>query len=172
MNLTTRARYAVTALLDLTLQGNERPVPLMDISRRQQISLTYLEQLFSKLKKEHLVESVRGPGGGYRLGRLEKDISVAQIASAVSESTDMTKCGGQSNCHNGNMCLTHWLWVDLGEKIYEFLENVTLAHLVQRHEQDNKLTISEVKLNDSHNKSDLREQPVVATDRVLGMLKN
>lgn len=129
MRLTTRGRYAVTAMLDLALHGTEKPISLADISRRQDISLSYLEQLFARLRQNRLVVSVRGPGGGYRLSRAAPDINVAEIIDAVNESVDATSCGGQGNCQSGEVCLTHHLWEDLSDKIHGFLSGITLAEL-------------------------------------------
>lgn len=133
MRLTTKGRYAVTAMLDLTLHGNNGPISLADISKRQEISLSYLEQLFAKLRQNDLVSSVRGPGGGYRLSRDGSQISVAEIIDAVNESIDATNCGGAGNCKNGKVCLTHYLWTDLSEQIHEFLSDISLSSLVDRH---------------------------------------
>jgi len=134
MRLTTKGRYAVTAMLDLSIHSTNGPVNLSDISRRQDISLSYLEQLFSKLRKRKLVSSVRGPGGGYRLGRSDDSIHVAEIIDAVSESLDTTKCRGKGDCHQGETCLTHHLWQDLSDQIHAFLSNITLADLVAKRE--------------------------------------
>ena len=134
MRLTTKGRYAVTAMLDLSLHGNTGPISLADISKRQEISLSYLEQLFSKLRQHQLVSSVRGPGGGYRLSRDSADIYVAQIIDAVNESIDATSCKGAGNCKNGKVCLTHNLWADLSEQIHHFLSGISLASLVERRE--------------------------------------
>lgn len=132
MRLTTKGRYAVTAMLDLALHSDQGPVSLSDISNRQGISLSYLEQLFSKLRKKALVTSVRGPGGGYRLSRSNDDIFVAQIVDAVNESVDATGCKGRSDCQGGNTCLTHHLWCDLSDQIHDFLNNISLEQLVRR----------------------------------------
>ena len=134
MRLTTKGRYAVTAMLDLALHGSERPVSLADISGRQDISLSYLEQLFAKLRRNNLVSSVRGPGGGYRLSRGGHEIFVAQIIDAVNEAVDATGCGGTSDCQQGEVCLTHHLWCDLSEQIHSFLSNISLSHLVEKRE--------------------------------------
>lgn len=130
MRLTTKGRYAVTAMLDLALRVEEGPVSLAEISQRQGISLSYLEQLFARLRSNQLVSSVRGPGGGYRLSRDGAEISVAQIIDAVNESIDATNCGGNGDCHQGEKCLTHDLWCELSDKIHEFLSSITLASLV------------------------------------------
>lgn len=132
MRLTTKGRYAVTAILDLALNQETGPISLSDISERQGISLSYLEQLFSKLRRQGLVTSVRGPGGGYRLGRLSKDISIANVVDAVSESLDATRCQGKEGCQQGEICLTHHLWLDLSEQIHDFLADISLADLVKR----------------------------------------
>jgi Rrf2 family iron-sulfur cluster assembly transcriptional regulator len=132
MRLTTKGRYAVTAMLDLALHSSKGPVSLSDISKRQEISLSYLEQLFSKLRQNELVCSVRGPGGGYRLNRPLGEIFVAQIIDAVNESVDATNCGGAGNCQQGEVCLTHYLWCDLSQQIHQFLNGISLASLVAR----------------------------------------
>jgi Rrf2 family iron-sulfur cluster assembly transcriptional regulator len=132
MRLTTKGRYAVTAMLDLALHDDEGPITLADISLRQGISLSYLEQLFSRLRKHGLVASARGPGGGYRLSRSVDDLSVAHIINAVDESVDATRCGGTQNCQDDQRCLTHDLWDDLSQEIYRFLDRTTLGLLVQR----------------------------------------
>ena len=134
MRLTTKGRYAVTAMLDLALHGEGRPVSLADISGRQNISLSYLEQLFAKLRRNELVSSVRGPGGGYRLSRGGHEIFVAQIIDAVNEAVDATGCRGTSDCQQGEVCLTHHLWCDLSDQIHGFLSQISLSHLVDRQE--------------------------------------
>lgn len=132
MRLTTKGRYAVTAMLDLALHSESGPVSLADISRRQEISLSYLEQLFAKLRQNDLVCSVRGPGGGYKLKRPLDEVFVAQIIDAVNESVDATNCGGAGNCQQGEVCLTHYLWSDLSQQIHQFLSSISLASLVAR----------------------------------------
>lgn len=132
MKLTTKGRYAVTAMLDLALRYDKGSVTLADIARRQGISLSYLEQLFAKLRRSGLVESVRGPGGGYNLSRSPSEVSVAQIILAINEHIDATRCGGERNCQDDEPCLTHQLWEDLSLRIYEFLNEITLADLVAR----------------------------------------
>lgn len=134
MRLTTKGRYAVTAMLDLALHSKEGPVSLADIADRQGISLSYLEQLFGKLRRRELVRSSRGPGGGYRLGGPSEEIYVSQVVDAVDESLDTTRCKGQGDCQNGDTCLTHHLWQDLSEQIHGFLSAISLADLVQRNE--------------------------------------
>lgn len=137
MRLTTRGRYAVTAMLDLALHGQKKPISLADISQRQEISLSYLEQLFAKLRQNNLVTSVRGPGGGYRLNRPGSEINVAEIIDAVNESVDATNCSGKGNCQAGEVCLTHHLWDRLSEKIHNFLSDITLDELTEtRHVQE------------------------------------
>lgn len=130
MRLTTKGRFAVTAMVDLALRSGGRPVTLAEISSRQSISLSYLEQLFGKLRRRALVDSVRGPGGGYRLGRDTASISVAEIILAVDEPIDATQCGGKENCRDEQKCLTHDLWATLNERIFDYLESVTLRQLV------------------------------------------
>jgi Rrf2 family iron-sulfur cluster assembly transcriptional regulator len=132
MRLTTKGRFAVTAMLDLAMRGGKNPVTLAGISERQDISLSYLEQLFSRLRRHELVESVRGPGGGYYLARSPEAVSVADIIRAVDEPIDATQCGGKENCHDDHRCLTHDLWTGLNAHIYDYLDNVTLATLVAR----------------------------------------
>jgi Rrf2 family iron-sulfur cluster assembly transcriptional regulator len=134
MRLTTKGRYAVTAMLDLALNETRGPIRLAAISERQGISLSYLEQLFAHLRREELVRSVRGPGGGYRLQRAAGEISIADVISAVNEDTDATRCRGKGDCQEGDTCLTHHLWMDLSDRIREFLSDITLADLVARRE--------------------------------------
>lgn len=131
MRLTTKGRFAVTAMLDLALNEASKPVTLADISERQHISLSYLEQLFSRLRKQGLVTSVRGPGGGYRLAKSATQISVACIIAAVDEQIDATQCGGTENCHDEGRCMTHDLWASLNNKILDYLADVSLADLVE-----------------------------------------
>jgi Rrf2 family iron-sulfur cluster assembly transcriptional regulator len=131
MKLTSKGRYAVTAMLDVALHSQHGPVPLADISERQGISLSYLEQLFSKLRKAGLVASVRGPGGGYHLGKHPADIAIGTIISAVDESVEATRCNGKADCNGGSRCLTHTLWRDLSSRISDFLNNITLGELMQ-----------------------------------------
>ena len=134
MKLTTRGRYAVTAMLDLALNGEQGPISLAAISQRQDISLSYLEQLFAKLRKNDLVASVRGPGGGYRLSREREQINVTDIIAAVNESTDSTGCQGKGDCQNGEPCLTHQLWNDLSLQIHDFLSGISLGSLTEQRE--------------------------------------
>jgi Rrf2 family transcriptional regulator, iron-sulfur cluster assembly transcription factor len=137
MRLTTKGRYAVTAMLDLTIHADDKPVSLSEISERQSISLSYLEQLFSRLRQSELVSSVRGPGGGYRLGRSSADIYIAQIIEAVNESVDTTSCQGKGDCQGGEICLTHALWDELTAEIHNFLNGISLAHLMARRDVKN-----------------------------------
>ena len=132
MRLTTRGRYAVTAMLDLALNAAPKPVPLGDIAERQGISLAYLEQLFARLRRRGLVVSVRGPGGGYRLSEPLEAISISRIIAAVDEQLDATRCGGSGHCQDGQQCLTHDLWTDLSSRIEQFLSPHTLASPVAR----------------------------------------
>ena len=130
MKLTSKGRYAVTAMIDIALNQEKGAITLSLISKRQGISLSYLEQLFSKLKKSGLVSSARGPGGGYRLSRAASEISISQIIRAVDESVDARKCGGKANCQGGEECLSHELWSDLSENIDSFLKSITLQDVV------------------------------------------
>jgi Rrf2 family iron-sulfur cluster assembly transcriptional regulator len=132
MKLTTKGRYAVTAMLDLALHYEKGAVTLAEIARRQGISLSYLEQLFAKLRRSGLVDSVRGPGGGYNLAADPTKISVAEIILSINENIDARRCGGDKNCHGEEECLTHQLWDDLSQRIHEFLAGITLADLVSR----------------------------------------
>jgi Rrf2 family iron-sulfur cluster assembly transcriptional regulator len=130
MRLTTKGRFAVTAMLDLAIHGGKGPVTLAAISQRQSISLSYLEQLFGKLRRHTLVESVRGPGGGYTIARDLDKMSVADIIMAVDEPLDATQCGGKENCHDEHRCMTHDLWATLNDKMYEYLHSVKVADLL------------------------------------------
>jgi Rrf2 family iron-sulfur cluster assembly transcriptional regulator len=142
MRLTTKGRFAVTAMLDLALRHKQGPVTLAGIGVRQSISLSYLEQLFGKLRRHALVESVRGPGGGYRLARPTEKVSVAEIILAVDEPLDATQCGGLENCQEDKRCMTHNLWATLNEKLYDYLNSVTLQDLVDEQlAKDGKVTM-------------------------------
>lgn len=134
MKLSTKGRYAVTAMMDIALHEKQGPVTLAAISQCQGISLSYLEQLFAKLRKQGLVKGVRGPGGGYRLAKSADQISVADIIQSVDEKLDMTKCGGRGNCSSGEKCLTHQLWFELSCKLYKFLSGIKLDQYVNRPE--------------------------------------
>ena len=147
MRLTTKGRFAVTAMLDLAIneaQGlaENRPVTLAAISERQDISLSYLEQLFSKLRRQGLVKSVRGPGGGYHLAKATSEISVSEIINAVDEQIDATQCGGQENCKDQGRCMTHDLWTALNTKILEYLSGVTIADMVASQHNGQKISIT------------------------------
>jgi Rrf2 family iron-sulfur cluster assembly transcriptional regulator len=140
MRLTTKGRFAVTAMIDLALRQDNGPVTLAGISQRQEISLSYLEQLFGKLRRHAIVESVRGPGGGYNLARKAEDVTVADIIIAVDEPLDATQCGGKENCHgadheHGTRCMTHDLWTMLNAKMVEYLDSVSLKDLVDQQRQ-------------------------------------
>ena len=131
MKLTTKGRYAVTAMLDLALHDGQGPVRLAEISRRQEISLSYLEQLFSRLRRAGLVVSTRGPGGGYSLARPAHEVAISEVIEAVDENVDTTRCGGLGNCQNNEPCLTHELWIELSDRIREFLGGITLGSLME-----------------------------------------
>lgn len=136
MRLTTKGRFAVTAMVDLASRGGYAPVTLAGISERQRISLSYLEQLFGKLRRAGIVESVRGPGGGYCMARPAAEVTVAEIITAVDESVEATQCGGEGDCHDGKPCLTHDLWMGLNKTIYDYLGRVNLKQLVDKHLAD------------------------------------
>jgi len=132
VRLTTKGRYAVTAMLDLAIHHGNGPITLAEIAQRQGISLSYLEQLFSRLRRHSLVSSVRGPGGGYNLARDAADIHVAEVISAVDEKVDTTRCHGAHNCQDNQRCLTHDLWQDLSDRIYDYLSGISLQELMNR----------------------------------------
>lgn len=134
MRLTTKGRYAVTAMLDLSLNYGQGSITLADISDRQGISLSYLEQLFARLRKQELVSSTRGPGGGYRLSRTADEISVLEVISAVDEKVDSTACEGKSNCKGEEACLSHELWTSLSEQISLYLSDISLGQVVRNHQ--------------------------------------
>ena len=135
MRLTTKGRFAVTAMIDIAMHSTSGPATLAGVSERQRISLSYLEQLFGKLRRHGLVESVRGPGGGYHLARSADTVSVADIILAVDEPIDATQCGGRENCHDDRRCMTHELWAGLNAHIFTFLRSVTLEQLVRQQDQ-------------------------------------
>ncbi len=145
MRLSTKGRYAVTAMLDLALHEGKGPVTLADISANQGISLSYLEQLFAALRAKHLVRGVRGPGGGYYLGKASAEITVADIICAVDEWVEFTRCGGREDCHDGERCLTHTLWDHLSDEIYRFLNGISLADLVSRGLEKHAVLLAEAK---------------------------
>ena len=144
MRLTTKARFAVTAMLDIAMHADGAPIALMQISERQQITVAYLEQIFCKLRRAGLVESVRGPGGGYRLTRSPEEINVGTIIDAVEENLDATQCGGDGKCQGGASCLTHHLWESLNGVTQQFLDGVTLASMVRSHRDRAQKHVSEV----------------------------
>ena len=157
MRLTTKGRYAVTAMLDLALhQGQQRPVTLQDIAMNQEISLSYLEQLFARLRQSGLVRGTRGPGGGYRLAQDAGEVSIAGIISAVDEKADLTRCGGKADCQQGEECLTHEIWAELSEKIYQFLDDISLADLIQR-----PRVLEVAKRQDEKRESSMNETPAI-----------
>jgi Rrf2 family iron-sulfur cluster assembly transcriptional regulator len=150
MRLTTKGRFAVTAMLDLALHGSGGPVTLAQISDRQKISLSYLEQLFGKLRRGELVESVRGPGGGYHLAREAAQVSIADIIKAVEEPLDSTQCGGRENCHENQRCMTHDLWEELNSTVQGFLSGVTLSQLVERQRSKPVTVVRHPRPRDNH----------------------
>ena len=133
MRLTTKGRYAVTAMLDLAFHSQTKPVTLTEIAARQTISLSYLEQLFARLRKANMVKGIRGPGGGYTLSGSADEINIADIIAAVDEPIDATKCGGEANCQNEKACLTHDLWMGLSYQIKDYLKGITLGQLIENH---------------------------------------
>src|SRR5512134_404775 len=141
MRLTTKGRFAVTAMIDVAMHGSGGPVTLAAVSERQKISLSYLEQLFGKLRRHGLVDSVRGPGGGYNLARPAQDVSVADIILAVDEPIDATQCGGRENCYDDRRCMTHEIWAALNAHIFSFLRSVTLAQLVAQQNQQPEVAV-------------------------------
>lgn len=150
MRLTTKGRFAVTAMIDLGMRHQRGPVTLAGISERQRISLSYLEQLFGRLRRQGIVDSVRGPGGGYTLAQSMDDISVASIIRAVDEPIDATQCGGLGNCHDDRECMTHDLWMSLNARIYEYLESVHLGDLVRKQLQKEADEAAGISSNKSH----------------------
>src|SRR5687768_2382810 len=149
MRLTTKGRFAVTAMIDVALHATDGPVTLAGVADRQKISLSYLEQLFGKLRRRELVESVRGPGGGYHLARDASRLTVADIIRAVEEPLDSTQCGGRENCHDSGRCMTHDLWEELNTTVYGFLEGVTLSQLVER-QRTKRVTMVRQSARDTH----------------------
>lgn len=161
MRLTTKGRYAVTAMLDLALHYEEGPITLADISQRQGISLSYLEQLFAKLRRQGLVDSTRGPGGGYRLSRAPHEIPVADVIIAVDEKVETTRCGGLANCQDDQKCLTHELWSELSEQIYQFLCGISLGNLVER-QGIREVADRQSRMQTSVNVSDVKREAVAS----------
>jgi Rrf2 family iron-sulfur cluster assembly transcriptional regulator len=147
MRLSTKGRYAVTAMLDLAIHHEQGPVTLADISESQGISLSYLEQLFARLRRHGLVEGLRGPGGGYRLSRHPQDISVADVITAIGEGIDATMCEGGRDCQDGEECLTHQLWTKLGREIFDFLNGITLASFIERDEVNEVIRRQQARMN-------------------------
>ena len=144
MKLTTKSRYAVTAMLDIAYHNKGNPISLPEIADRQNISLSYLEQLYSRLKKSGLVESIKGPGGGYMLSKGADDIVISEVIQAVDEDLETTACNGKSNCHNNHQCISHNLWQDLGTEIKNFLSDITLQQVISKNSSD----IKEIKLSE------------------------
>lgn len=153
MRLTTKGRFAVTAMIDLAMRHGSGPVTLAEISERQKISLSYLEQLFGKLRRHALVDSVRGPGGGYCLAKSMDQVSVADIILAVDEPIDATRCGGKENCSDDQKCLTHDLWAALNDRIFDYLHSVTLSQLVAGRKSDNIKVIRDQRMSGKKNES-------------------
>ena len=162
MRLTTKGRFAVTAMIDVALHGSRGPVTLAAVSERQRISLSYLEQLFGKLRRHGLVDSVRGPGGGYNLARAAGELSVAEIITAVDEPIDATQCGGRENCHDDRRCMTHELWASLNNHIFSFLDSVTLAELVRQQEQ--RAQSSDVQVLQDHRRASVGDPTPESAD--------
>jgi len=158
MRLTTKGRFAVTAMIDLALHNGDGPVTLAEISERQRISLSYLEQLFGKLRRQALVSSVRGPGGGYNLAKALDTVSVADIIVAVDEPIDATQCAGKENCRDEGKCITHDLWISLNEHIFDYLRSVTLEQLVAQQQAKD----AEVKVVELKDQRPQRREPVSA----------
>ena len=144
MKLTTKSRYAVTAMLDIASHNTGNPISLPEISHRQNISLSYLEQLFSRLKKSGLVDSIKGPGGGYILSKDANEIVISEVIQAVDEDLETTACNGKSNCHNNHQCISHNLWQDLGTEINNFLSDITLKQVIAKNNSD----VKEIKLSE------------------------
>src|SRR5205823_8351473 len=157
MRLTTKGRFAVTAMIDVAMHNSEGPVTLAGVAERQKISLSYLEQLFGKLRRAGLVDSVRGPGGGYNLARASEGVSVADIITAVDEPIDATQCGGLENCQDDKRCMTHELWANLNAHIFSFLRSVTLEQLVRQQDKQ-EVTV----LQDHRSASGRKPEPAVA----------
>ena len=153
MRLTTKGRFAVTAMIDLAMRHGSGPVTLSEISERQKISLSYLEQLFGKLRRHALVDSVRGPGGGYCLAKGMDQVSVADIILAVDEPIDATQCGGKENCRDEQKCLTHDLWAALNDRIFDYLHSVTLSQLVTDQKSDTIKVIRDQRMGRKKNES-------------------
>ncbi len=168
MRLTTKGRFAVTAMLDLAINEAKdapetKPVTLAGISERQDISLSYLEQLFSRLRRQGLVKSMRGPGGGYNLAKNQTEISIAEIINAVDEQIDATQCGGHENCRDEGRCMTHDLWSTLNTKILEYLAGITLADMVASQSNGQKVLITPRNCTNTHDKGAVVNNVAVAS---------
>lgn len=161
MRLTTKGRFAVTAMIDLALRQHTGPVTLAGIAERQRISLSYLEQLFGKLRRNHLVASVRGPGGGYCLAKPMPQVSVADIIQAVDETLDATQCGGKGDCHDDHPCMTHNLWTSLNHKMFDYLRSVSLQDLVEQ-QKNNAACVAAIR-EESTVRRPVRRIPVALT---------
>ena len=166
MKLTSKGRYAVTAILDLAFHSQAGPVALSHISRRQDISLSYLEQLFTRLRKQQLVSSTRGPGGGYSLSRPAREIAVAEVIAAVDEVVDTTRCSGAVNCHDGQQCLTHELWDDLSQQIYDFLDDISLQDLMEERSIQQVAERQDRRIREDDSQPDVLSSDVSLTDPV------
>jgi len=162
MRLTTKGRFAVTAMIDVAMHGGHNPVTLAAISERQKISLSYLEQLFGKLRRAGLVESVRGPGGGYNLARSSEQVSVADVIVAVDEPIDATQCGGRENCHDDRRCMTHELWASLNAHIFSFLRSVSLADLVRQQQPKGDVAVLQDQRRGTPSDEDRTAEPAEA----------
>ena len=167
MKLTSKGRYAVTAILDLAFHSQAGPVALSHISRRQDISLSYLEQLFTRLRKQQLVSSTRGPGGGYSLSRPASEIAVAEVVAAVDEVVDTTRCSGAVNCHDGQQCLTHELWDDLSQQIYDFLDDISLQDLMEERSIQQVAQRQDLGIREDDSQPDALSSDVSLTDDLI-----
>ena len=154
MKLTTKGRYAIIAMVDLAINGIDEPAPLKEISIRQKISLSYLEQLFSKLRISGLVKSIRGPGGGYMLNKNPSNLNLLDIITAVDEKIDQTQCGGAMNCINDKPCLTHFIWTDLNKKINDYMREITLSDITLRKDVQSIIFLRENKNVSSNQRSE------------------
>jgi len=155
MRLTTKGRFAVTAMIDLAMRQADGPITLAGISERQKISLSYLEQLFGKLRRHKLVGSIRGPGGGYCLAKPMDKVSVADIIIAVDEPLDATQCGGKENCHDDKRCMTHELWANLNARMFEYLNSVMLADLVAKQQKSAVTVVHDERMQARNKRGDL-----------------
>jgi Rrf2 family iron-sulfur cluster assembly transcriptional regulator len=167
LKLTSKGRYAVTAILDLAFHSQAGPVALSHISRRQDISLSYLEQLFTRLRKQQLVSSTRGPGGGYSLSRPASEIAVAEVVAAVDEVVDTTRCSGAVNCHDGQQCLTHELWDDLSQQIYDFLDDISLQDLMEERSIQQVAQRQDLGIREDDSQTDALSSDVSLTDDLI-----